>query len=82
MKEIVMPKLGVMMEEGTVLRWIKAEGDEVNAGDAVLEIESDKAVVEVEAPASGILMGVAIREGATVPVGTRLGVIASRGEEV
>jgi len=43
MKEIVMPKLGVMMEEGTVLRWIKAEGDEVNEGEAVSEIESDKA---------------------------------------
>jgi pyruvate dehydrogenase E2 component (dihydrolipoamide acetyltransferase) len=75
MKEIIMPKLGVMMEEGTVLRWIKAEGDEVNEGEAVLEIESDKAVVELEAPASGILMEVAIKEGESVPVGTRLGVI-------
>jgi pyruvate dehydrogenase E2 component (dihydrolipoamide acetyltransferase) len=82
MKEIVMPKLGVMMEEGTVLRWIKAEGDEVKEGEAVLEIETEKAAVEIEAPASGILMGVAIKEGETVPVGTRLGVIASPDEEL
>lgn len=82
MKEIVMPKLGVMMEEGTVLRWIKAEGDEVREGEAVLEIETEKAAVEIEAPASGVLMSVAVKEGETVPVGTRLGVIASRDEEI
>lgn len=82
MKEIVMPKLGVMMEEGTVLRWIKAEGDEVTEGEAVLEIETEKAAVEIEAPASGFLVGVAIKEGETVPVGTRLGVIASPDEKI
>lgn len=82
MKEIVMPKLGVMMEEGTVLRWIRAEGDEVKEGEAILEIETEKAAVEIEAPASGILSSVAVKEGETVPVGTRLGMIASLEEEI
>jgi pyruvate dehydrogenase E2 component (dihydrolipoamide acetyltransferase) len=80
MTEIVMPKLGVMMEEGTVLRWIRAEGDEVKAGEAVLEIETEKAAVEIEAPASGVLSEIAVKEGETVPVGTRLAMIAGRSD--
>ncbi|MBI2359822.1 MAG: 2-oxo acid dehydrogenase subunit E2, partial [Deltaproteobacteria bacterium] len=82
MEAYIEPSEEKIVEEGTVVRWIKAEGDEVREGEAVLEIETEKATVEIEAPASGILTSVAIQEGETVAVGTRLGVIASPGEEI
>lgn len=70
--DIIMPKLGLTMEEGTVVRWLAAEGDHVAQGAPLLEVETDKVVVEVEAPASGVIGGLKVREGEKAPVGALL----------
>lgn len=79
---IVMAKLSPTMEEGRVLQWLKKEGDAVEVGDAVVEIETDKATMEVEAMGAGILRKMLVEEGATVPTGTLLGVVADEDEEI
>ena len=73
--ELTMPKLGEVMEEAVVLSWKAKEGEAVEAGQIVLEIETDKAVAEVESPAAGILRKILVPEGETVPVNTPLAVI-------
>ncbi len=80
--EVIMPQMGFDMVEGTVIRWLKAEGDEVARGEPIVEIETDKATVEVEAFASGVLRKIAAEEGSTVPVGQIIGIIASVGEDI
>ena len=80
--EVIMPQMGFDMVEGTVIRWLKAEGDEVARGEPIVEIETDKATVEVEAFASGVLRKIAAEEGTTVPVGQIIGIIASAGEDI
>src|SRR5438105_5127543 len=77
---IIMPKLGFDMSSGKVVRWLKNEGETVHKGDAVLEIETDKATVEVQADADGVLGKILVREG-DVPVGERVGEIVGAGEE-
>ena len=77
MAEVRMPKMGDGMEEGTILRWLKREGDVVTVEEAIAEIETDKANVEIPAEESGILAKIVAAEGETVPVG---GVIAYIGE--
>lgn len=79
---VAMPKLGFDMAEGTLVRWVIAEGGEVAKGAVLAEIETDKATVEVESSASGILYRRLVEEGAVVPVGTAIAVIAAPGEEV
>src|SRR5262245_3814272 len=79
---IQMPKLGHAMTEGTVLQWHKREGDQVSQGDPVLTVETDKAQVEVEAPASGVLARLSAAEGEIVQVGGTLAIIAQNGESV
>jgi pyruvate dehydrogenase E2 component (dihydrolipoamide acetyltransferase) len=79
---IVMSKLSPTMEEGRVLQWVKKEGDPVESGDVVVEVETDKANMEVEAVGSGILRKVLVPENATVPTGTILGVIAPEDEDI
>ena len=79
---VIMPKLGFDMAEGTLTRWVKAEGDTVHKGDVLAEIETDKATVEVESSFSGIVYRRLVEEGATVPVGDPIAVIAAPGEEV
>ncbi|MDP3061766.1 MAG: biotin/lipoyl-containing protein, partial [Chloroflexota bacterium] len=66
---IVMPQMGYDMKEGTVVRWRKKEGDLVARGEVIAEIETDKAVVEMEAYAGGVLSRIVAPEGKTVPVG-------------
>ncbi len=83
MAEIVqMPKLGFDMAEGTLVRWVKVEGETVNKGDVLAEIETDKATVEVESSFSGLVHKHLIEEGSVVPVGTPIAVIAQPGEEL
>ena len=83
MAEIVqMPKLGFDMAEGTLVRWVKVEGESVNKGDVLAEIETDKATVEVESSFSGLVHKHLIEEGSVVPVGTPIAVIAQPGEEM
>lgn len=80
--EVIMPQMGFDMKEGTLVRWIKHEGDDVDSGDIIAEIETDKAVVEIEAFDSGILRKTMVGEGATVPVGTVIAVIGTTDEEI
>ena len=68
--EVVMPALGLAQETGRLVRWLRREGDRVVSGEPLMEVETDKAVVEIEAPGSGVLSGVRVREGEEVPVGT------------
>ncbi len=79
---IVMAKLSPTMEEGRVLQWLKQEGDAVELGDAVVEIETDKANMEVEAMGTGVLRKILIAEGQTVPTGTTLAVLAEADEDI
>ncbi|MCS7234706.1 MAG: dihydrolipoamide acetyltransferase family protein [Armatimonadota bacterium] len=79
-KELVMPALGMAQETGKVLRWLRAPGEEVRQGEPLLEVETDKANVEIEAPASGLLARVLAPEGAEVPVGQVIGWILLPGE--
>jgi pyruvate dehydrogenase E2 component (dihydrolipoamide acetyltransferase) len=79
---VIMPSLGFDMTEGLLARWLKNEGDPVVKGQAIAEIETEKATVEIEAAAAGILARIIVHAGETVPVGTLIGVIAEAGEEV
>ena len=79
-REIVMPQLGISMDSGRVSRWLKGSGDRVAAGDVLLEVESDKAIVEVEAVAGGRLYIIAGEAGSDVKVGTVIGYILAEGE--
>jgi pyruvate dehydrogenase E2 component (dihydrolipoamide acetyltransferase) len=79
--DVIMPALGVAQETGKVLKWLRSEGDEVEEGAPLLEIETDKVTVEVEAPASGTLAAVRFAEGADVPVGQVVALILATGEE-
>ena len=77
---VVMPQMGFDMQEGTIVRWLKQEGDEVSRGEPIAEIETDKAIVEMEAFASGVLLKTVVGEGETVPVGQAIAVIGTPGE--
>jgi pyruvate dehydrogenase E2 component (dihydrolipoamide acetyltransferase) len=76
-----MPALGVAQQTGTLLKWFKAEGESVSKGEPLMEIETDKATVEIEAPGSGVLTQVIAKPGDEVPVGQRIAFILAPGEE-
>ena len=78
--EIVMPRMGLTMEEGTLVNWSKAEGQKVTAGEPLFEIETDKSAVEIEATESGVLGKILVPVGETVPVGTVIGILVKDGE--
>ena len=80
--ELKMPQMGYDMQEGTVVRWLKQEGESVLVGEAIAEIETDKAVVEFESYASGVLRKVLVLEGATVPVGEPIAIVGEVDEDV
>ena len=77
-----MPKMGDAMEEGTLLKWLKSEGDDVSEGDAIAEIETDKVTMELEAEDEGTLAQLIADEGQEVPVGEAIAFIQGEGEEV
>ena len=79
---ITMPKLGFDMKEGTLVRWVKKENDSVNVGDVIAEIETDKATVEVEAYASGILRKWLVGENTVVEVGAPIAIIGTADEPI
>jgi len=79
---VVMPALEMAQETGKLLAWRKKEGEAVTKGEPLLEIETDKAVVEIEAPTSGILAGVTSQAGAVVPVGETIAWIVAPGGNV
>ncbi|MFN8539760.1 MAG: biotin/lipoyl-containing protein [Thermomicrobiales bacterium] len=78
--DVLMPKMGYDMTEGRILRWLKQEGEPVERGQALAEIETDKATIEIEAFATGTLGQIIGKEGDTVPVGQRIAVILGEGE--
>ncbi len=80
MKEILMPKLSDTMTEGTVVTWRKAVGAAIERGEVIAEVETDKATMELEAFASGVLIDIRVPAGETVPVGTVIGLIGKVGE--
>lgn len=80
--EIVLPKASMSMEEGTILQWFKEEGDQVEAGEVLLEIETDKVSMDIEAEVSGTLLKIIHEEGDTVKVAEVVGYIGEPGETV
>jgi pyruvate/2-oxoglutarate dehydrogenase complex dihydrolipoamide acyltransferase (E2) component len=79
--EIKLPRLGQGMESGTVVRWLKQEGDRVEKGEPLYEVDTEKVTQEVEADASGVLLKISVEEG-EVPVGRTVAVIGEEGEDV
>src|SRR5215212_8204088 len=79
---INMPKLGFDMAEGTLVRWVKQVGENINKGDVLAEIETDKATVEVESSASGVILQLMVDQGSVVPVNAPIAVIGAKGEKV
>src|SRR5215212_11994527 len=79
---ISMPKLGFDMQEGTLVRWVKNEGENVNKGDVLAEIETDKATVEVESSASGVVRKLLVEAGSVVPIGDPIAIVGSPDEKI
>jgi pyruvate dehydrogenase E2 component (dihydrolipoamide acetyltransferase) len=79
--DVVMPQMGVSVSEGTITRWLKQEGEQIEADEALLEISTDKVDTEVPSPASGTLTQILVQEGETVAVGTKLGQIGGAAAE-
>lgn len=79
--KIVLPKWGMGINEGTILNWLKAEGEPVAEGEPIVEIETAKAVEEAPAPASGKLVKILVPAGETVETFTTIGIIAEHGED-
>jgi pyruvate dehydrogenase E2 component (dihydrolipoamide acetyltransferase) len=81
-KDILMPLLSPSMTEGTLVKWIKKEGDTIKSGDVLAEVETDKATMDLEAFDSGVLRKILIKEGEKVPVQTRIGIIGTKDEKI
>jgi pyruvate dehydrogenase E2 component (dihydrolipoamide acetyltransferase) len=80
--EVIMPALGMAQETGKLVRWIKNEGDTVTKGEPLMEIETDKVTVEIEAPANGVLGGISAAEGEDIPVGRAVAYVLAAGEDL
>ncbi len=80
-KSVIMPALGMAQESGVLISWLKRDGEAVTQGEPLMEIETDKATVEIEAPASGFLGGILAKEGDVVPVGQTIAWILAAGEQ-
>jgi pyruvate dehydrogenase E2 component (dihydrolipoamide acetyltransferase) len=79
--EVILPRLGQGMESGTIVRWLKSEGEPVEKGEPLFELDTDKVTQEVEAEAAGVLLKIAVAEG-EVPVGQTVAFIGQQGEDV
>jgi pyruvate/2-oxoglutarate dehydrogenase complex dihydrolipoamide acyltransferase (E2) component len=81
-KDILMPMLSPSMTEGTLVRWIKKEGDAVKSGDVLAEVETDKATMDLEAFDAGILRKILVPEGEKVAVNAKIGIIGTKDEKI
>src|SRR4029453_17652896 len=81
-QEIVLPQWGMEMQDATVVRWLKQEGDPVQEGEPLVELETAKIATELESIASGVVAHILVPEGATVPIRTVLAIVAAPGEQV
>src|SRR5512133_397876 len=79
--DVGMPQMGVHVYEGTITKWLKEQGEHVEADEPLLEISTDKVDTEVPSPGSGVLTEILVQEGATVDVGTKLAVIGGEAAE-
>lgn len=79
---VIMPQMGLTMEEGKIVEWLKKEGERVEKGEPLFQIETDKVTLEVESPGSGILRKILVKEEETVPIITVIGYIAEAGEPI
>src|SRR4051812_49675101 len=77
--DVVMPQMGVSVSEGTITRWAKQVGEQIEADETIVEISTDKVDTEVPSPATGVVRELLVGEGETVPVGTRIAVIDTGG---
>ena len=80
--QVVLPKFGWTTTEGTVLKWLKQEGDSINEGEVICEVETEKATVELEAPGSGVLRKIIAKEGTKLQVGELVALIGELGDEL
>ena len=80
--ELIMPKVDMVMEEGTFVEWLKQEGDRVEKGDPLFVILTDKANIEIESPASGVLAGLSANPDDVIPVSEVIGYVLAEGETV
>jgi pyruvate dehydrogenase E2 component (dihydrolipoamide acetyltransferase) len=80
--DVIMPKVDMDQETGTVVEWVKGEGEPVTEGEIILIIETDKVAIEVESPGTGILAGITVQPGDTVPIATTIAYILQPGEEL
>src|ERR687893_427824 len=80
--QVVMPKLSPTMEEGQLSRWLKKEGDKVSVGEPLAEVDTDKATMEAQALAEGVLRKILVGEGETVPLGQVIAIIAEPDEDI
>src|ERR671938_1782523 len=80
--QVVMPKLSPTMEEGQLARWLKNEGDKVSVGEPLAEIDTDKATMEAQALASGVLRKILAQAGETIPLGQVIAIIGEPDEDI
>src|SRR5919112_1100653 len=80
--KVIMPKLSPTMEEGQIARWLKKEGDKVSMGEPLAEIDTDKATMEMQALANGVLRKILISEGESAPLGQLIAVIGEPEEDI
>src|SRR5204863_1013841 len=80
--DVVMPQMGVSVSEGTIVKWLRNEGETIEADEPLLEISTDKVDTEVPSPGTGVVQKIFVQEGETVDVGTKLAVIAPEGAPV
>src|ERR1044071_7586269 len=80
--KVIMPKLSPTMEEGQISRWLKKEGDKVSMGEPLAEIDTDKATMEMQALANGVLRKILINEGQSAPLGQLIAVIGEPNEDI
>ncbi|MCA1631557.1 MAG: hypothetical protein LC785_05910, partial [Acidobacteria bacterium] len=80
--QVVMPKLSPTMEEGQLSRWLKQEGDRVTVGEPLAEIDTDKATMEAQALAEGVLRKIVVEAGTTVPLGQVIAIIGAADEDI
>ncbi|NIA22004.1 MAG: hypothetical protein GWP05_08605 [Anaerolineaceae bacterium] len=80
--QMVMPKLSDTMTEGTVVAWLKSEGERIEAGEVLAEVQSDKATIELEAYTSGVVRKIVVAADQTVPVGELIAIIAEEDEDI
>src|SRR5260370_3046727 len=80
--QVVMPKLSPTMEEGQLSRWLKKEGDKVSMGEPLAEIDTDKATMEMQALANGVLRKILIGEGESAPLGQAIAIIGEAAENI